>query len=164
MRHIPPNAYKVADSQVASRWGNILEFQEFDLITPNEREVRFALGDQDSVVRPLAQELYKKAKCKMLILKLGDRGNIVYRSNNGTAEDFFTVDSFADRVIDAVGSGDAMLAYATLGMLATKSPAIAVILGAFAAGLAVEHEGNNPVRPDQIMKKIAAVEDEARYS
>ena len=54
---IPDGTFRVADSQVASRWGNILEFEGFDLITPNEREARFALGDQDSVVRPLALEL-----------------------------------------------------------------------------------------------------------
>jgi len=53
---IPNGTFRVADSQVASRWGNILEFEGFDLITPNEREARFALGDQDSVVRPLALE------------------------------------------------------------------------------------------------------------
>ena len=43
--------FKVADSQVASRWGNITEFKNFDLITPNEREARFALADQDSGIR-----------------------------------------------------------------------------------------------------------------
>ena len=53
---MPEGAFRVADSQVASRWGNILDFQGFDLITPNEREARFALGDQDSVVRPLGLE------------------------------------------------------------------------------------------------------------
>ena len=42
----------VADSQVASRWGNITEFRGFDLITPNEREARFALADQDSASVP----------------------------------------------------------------------------------------------------------------
>ena len=81
IKSIPKNSLKVADSQVASRWGNILEFQNFDLITPNEREARFALGDQDSVIRPLAKELHKKAKCKNLILKCGDRGLITYRSH-----------------------------------------------------------------------------------
>ena len=45
---IPSGRYRVADSQVASRWGNITDFKGFDLITPNEREARFALGDQDS--------------------------------------------------------------------------------------------------------------------
>ena len=59
---IPPGAFRVADSQVASRWGNILEFQGFDLITPNEREARFALGDQDSVVRPLGARALRRGR------------------------------------------------------------------------------------------------------
>src|SRR5213078_2513367 len=71
---------RVADSQVASRWGNILDFQGFDLLTPNEREARFALGDQDSTVRPLAMELYRRAKCKYLMLKMGERGVLAYRA------------------------------------------------------------------------------------
>jgi hypothetical protein len=61
---IPKKTFKVADSQVASRWGNILEFKGFDLITPNEREARFSLGDQDSILRPLALNLFKQSKAK----------------------------------------------------------------------------------------------------
>jgi rfaE bifunctional protein kinase chain/domain len=161
---IPAGAFRVADSQVASRWGNILEFQDFDLITPNEREARFALGDQDSVVRPLALELHKRARCKTLILKLGDRGLITYRSappNDFRA--FFTIESFADRVTDAVGAGDALLAYATLAMVATKSDVIASILGSIAAGVECEHDGNWPVAPEQVLKKIDSVEKKVRY-
>ena len=97
---IPADTFRVADSQVASRWGNILEFQGFDLITPNEREARFALGDQDSVVRPLGLELYRRADCKTLILKLGERGMMTYRAEPMSDEDvrsFFAIDSFADR-------------------------------------------------------------------
>ncbi len=69
----------MADSQVASRWGNITEFKGFDLITPNEREARFALADQDSGIRPLASTLYDVAKCKTLMLKLGERGVLTCR-------------------------------------------------------------------------------------
>src|SRR5207244_1333656 len=54
VRGLPAGCFRVADSQVASRWGNITDFRDFDLITPNEREARFALGDQDSGIRPLA--------------------------------------------------------------------------------------------------------------
>ena len=61
-RPFPTGVFRVADSQVASRWGNILDFQGFDLITPNEREARFALGDQDSVVRPLALEAVRAGR------------------------------------------------------------------------------------------------------
>ena len=67
-------AFKVADSQVASRWGNILEFQGFDLITPNEREARLCARRSGFGVRPLALEPARRANCKTLILKLGDRG------------------------------------------------------------------------------------------
>ena len=75
---LPPGCFRVADSQVASRWGNITDFQGFDLITPNEREARFALGDQDSGIRPLASNLYDASRCKLLILKLGERGVLAY--------------------------------------------------------------------------------------
>jgi len=161
---IPQGAFRVADSQVASRWGNILEFEGFDLITPNEREARFALGDQDSVVRPLALELHRRSKCNTLILKCGDRGIITYRSNSPTdMRAFFTIESFADRVVDAVGAGDALLAYATLAQVVTKNDVIASILGNMAAGIECEHDGNAPVTPDLVRKKIDAVEKQARF-
>jgi rfaE bifunctional protein kinase chain/domain len=161
---IPAGAFRVADSQVASRWGNILEFEGFDLITPNEREARFALGDQDSVVRPLALELHRRSKCKTVILKCGDRGIITYRSDSPTDfRAFFTIESFAERVIDAVGAGDALLAYSTLAMIATKNDVIASILGNMAAGIECEHDGNMPVTPDQVLKKIDRVEKHTHF-
>ena len=161
---IPASAYRVADSQVASRWGNILEFQEFDLITPNEREARFALGDQDSVVRPLALDLFRRSNCKTLILKCGDRGIITYRTDSPTDfRAFFSIDSFAEKVVDAVGAGDALLAYATLALVVTGNAVIASILGNMAAGIECEHEGNRPVTPELLLRKIDAIEKQARY-
>jgi sugar/nucleoside kinase (ribokinase family) len=154
---------RVADSQVSNRWGNILEFQGFDLITPNEREARFALGDQDSVVRPLALDLYKKAGCKILILKLGERGIITYRLPSPDLRAFFIIDSFADQVADAVGAGDALLAYSTLAMVATKSEVISSILGSLAAAVACEREGNNPVSPEDVLKKLELLEKRANF-
>ena len=158
-----PGPLRVADSQVASRWGNILDFQGFDLITPNEREARFALGDQDSVIRPLSLELYKRAQCKTLILKLGDRGILTYRSPSHHVRSFFSIDSFAANVVDPVGAGDALLAYATLGLVATKSEVIASVLGSMAAAVACEREGNNAVGPEEVLEKLTAIEKRAHY-
>ena len=155
----------MADSQVASRWGNITEFQGFDLITPNEREARFALADQDSGIRPLASALYDAARCKTLMLKLGDRGVLTCRSaDHESLDSFFVVDSFVDRLVDAVGAGDALLAYATLSMLATGSDAVATILGSMAAACDCEKDGNFPVTPGDLERKIDAVEGEATYN
>jgi len=164
---IPKGAFRVADSQVASRWGNILEFGGFDLITPNEREARFALGDQDSVVRPLGLELYRQASCKTLILKLGERGIMTFRSLPEKEQDvrsFFALDSFAERVVNAVGAGDALLAYATLSLYHTKDSVIASILGSMAAAVECEHEGNVPVHPRDVIAKIDRFERLTRYS
>lgn len=161
---IPEGALRVADSQVASRWGNITEFRGFDLITPNEREARFATGDQDSGVRPLASQVYDAAECKLLILKLGDRGVLAGRSPNHEAlNSFFVVDSFVDRLIDAVGAGDALLAYATLALLASGCPVRATILGSMAAACECERDGNVPIAPADILAKIDAAEKSARY-
>ena len=161
---IPKGAFRVADSQVASRWGNILEFQNFDLITPNEREARFALGDQDSVVRPLALELLNRSQCGTLILKCGERGIITYRSTpQNEFRAFFNIETFANRLVDAVGAGDALLAYATLALVATKNDVIASILGNMAAGVECEHDGNWPVTPELVLKKIDAIEKQVNY-
>jgi rfaE bifunctional protein kinase chain/domain/rfaE bifunctional protein nucleotidyltransferase chain/domain len=161
---IPRNAFRVADAQVASRWGNILDFKGFHLITPNEREARFALGDQDSVVRPLGVELFRRAECKTLMLKLGDRGMITFRDRPPTdARSFFSLDSFAQRAVDPVGAGDALLAYATLTMVATGNDVVAAILGSFAPGIECELDGNVPVGHTDLLDKIAQVERCVRY-
>jgi rfaE bifunctional protein kinase chain/domain len=162
---IPDKMLRIADSQVASRWGNILEFQDFDLITPNEQETRFALGDQDSVIRPLALKLYNKANCKNLILKLGERGIITYRS--GDTDDpraFFTVDNFVEKLVDAVGAGDALLAYATLALIGSKSIVVASILGSVAAALACENSGNIPISPRDVLKRLEELEKRIKYA
>ena len=81
MKAAPEGSFTVGDSQVASRWGNILDFAGCDMITPNEQEVRFALGDQDTVIRPLGSTLYDQAQCKILLLKLGARGMMTFRAS-----------------------------------------------------------------------------------
>lgn len=161
---LPAGALSVADSQVASRWGNILDFEGFDLITPNELEARFALGDQDSTIRPLALELYKRARCKTLILKLGDRGIITYRAPSPVVRSFFTIDSFVRDFVEATGAGDALLAYATLALVTTRCPATASILGSLAAAVICEREVNNPVEPADVIARIDLLEKRMRYS
>jgi bifunctional ADP-heptose synthase (sugar kinase/adenylyltransferase) len=155
---IPAGPLRVADSQVATRWGNILDFKGFDLITPNEREARFSLGDQDSIIRPLALDLYRAASCKYLILKLGERGIITYRNPDPNVRSFFTVDSFAEHVVDPVGAGDALLAYSTLGLVHSNNSLIASILGSVAAAIACEQDGNTPIGPKQVSDRLDRLE------
>ncbi|MEM0990360.1 MAG: PfkB family carbohydrate kinase [Pseudomonadota bacterium] len=160
----PQGAFSVADSQVASRWGNITEFKGYDLITPNEREARFAMADQDSGVRALSSDLFDTAACGTLILKLGDRGVLTCRSRDHESSDsFLTVDSFVDRVVDAVGAGDALLAYATLAIMITGSAAQATAIGSISAACEVERDGNIPITTDDVLARIDAIEKKVEF-
>ena len=153
---IPKNTFKVGDSQVASRWGNISEFKKFDLITPNEKEARFVLGDQDSTVGKLVGNLIKKSQPKNLILKLGERG-IFCKSLKKIQP--FSIGSFTNEVIDPVGAGDAMLAYSALALYVSKSLICSSIIGSFAAALECEFDGNIPIATEKVLKKTEEIEE-----
>lgn len=161
---IKKNKFKVADSQVASRWGNILDFKNFDLITPNEKEARFSLSDQDSVIRPLALKLYRKSKAKYLILKLGDKGLVTYRNKNpNNFRGFFFIDSLVENLIDAVGAGDSLLAYSVISFLKSKNIVASSIIGAIAASIECEKSTNQPVLSDEVIKRIYKIENKLKY-
>src|SRR5262249_16714243 len=76
---------------------------------------------------------------------------------------FFALDAFTDRVQDAVGAGDALLAYAALSLFASKSSLIASVLGSLAAAVECEHEGNVPVPPADIIANPERVERFVNY-
>lgn len=151
----PKGVMKVADSQLASRWGNITEFKDFDLITPNEREARFAVADQDCNIVNLTHQIKEASNSKNVILKLGPKGLFFL------GEDVYhSIDAFTTNVRDAVGSGDALLAYATLTMKATGSLALACVIGSIAAACECEIDGNTPITPDMIIEKLAVIKEE----
>jgi sugar/nucleoside kinase (ribokinase family) len=105
-----------------------------------------------------------RAKCKTLILKLGERGALVCRDlPKDDARAFFSVGNFTDHVLDAVGSGDALLSYATLSLYVSKNEAVAVILGSIAAAVECEYDGNIPVTPESVLKKIDLIEKKVNF-
>lgn len=159
VKSIPNKVLKVADSQVSNRWGNILDFSEFDLITPNEREARFALGDQDTTIRPLAQMLYNKSACHYLILKLGANGIMVYRSPGMESREFFYVDTFVEDSIDPIGAGDALLAAATSALVISKDIVQASILGNMCAAIECSKLGNKPVSLKELIEMTYKLEN-----
>ena len=154
--------FKAADSQVSARWGSINDFKKFDLITPNEREARFALADQDSSISVLTRKLVKQTKHKNLILKLGERGAIA-QPNLSSKLLSFTIPSFVTKLIDSTGAGDALLPYATLAMIVSKSLLVSSIIGSLAAACECESDGNIAIKPEQLIKKINSIEDSLNY-
>ena len=159
---INKKTFKSADSQVATRWGNIADFKKFDLITPNEKETRFALADQDSTISELTIKLKEATNFKNLILKLGEKG-VFSVSNSNKFDHAFSIPSFVENLIDPVGSGDALLAYSSLVLYKTKSLVMASIIGSIAAACECEKDGNIPIKIEEIINKINFLEKEANF-
>lgn len=166
IKPINKGIFKVADSQVASRWGNILDFKNFDLITPNEKEIRFSLADQDTAVRPLASQLYKEAKCKYLILKLGAKGILTFRRKMklNDIRSFFVIDALEKNAVDPVGCGDALLSYASLSLFESKNIVISSILGSISAGIESKIDGNEPVKLNDVLKELKKIENSIKFN
>ena len=161
---IPKGILKIADSQVASRWGNITNYKNFDLLTPNEKECRFSLADQDSSISDITRQLYKKTKFKNLILKLGKRGAFIVSKKLDKSGGGFSMPSFVRSLRDPVGAGDALLAYSTMALLKSNSIVIAGILGNLAASSECEIDGNSPITKKIIKKKILEVEAKCGFN
>ena len=161
-QNISKNTVKIADSQVSNRWGNILDFKNFDLILPNEKEARFSLADQDSGVRQLGTKLYLESKAKYLIMKLGEKGIISFRDEAINPRDFFPIDSFVKNLEDGLGAGDALLAASSLALILSKNIVVTSILGNCAAALACEKKGNDPISQKDLLSKLNSIEKEIR--
>ena len=144
----------VADTQVSSRWGNILDFKGIDIIFPNEAEARFALGDQDSGVRFIGTNLLNKSKSKHVVLKLGDKGSMVFTKSGLKPKDFFPIDNYVEYLKDGIGAGDAYLSTTSFFYFKTKNIKISTILGSFSAAIACEQSGNVPISKNQIIQKL----------
>ena len=154
---------------MATRWGNITDFWGFDLITPNEREARFSLADQDSSISTLTRELGKKSNFKNIILKLAERGIVSVnrqkkKNYNGKDKTIaFALPSFTNKIVDTTGTGDALLSYSALSLVKTKSLVVSSILGSIAAACECEKDGNVSIKPEEIIKKINQIQDSSSY-
>lgn len=158
---IPFGTIRVADSQVRTRWGNILQFKDFDLITPSEKEARWALANDDTPLRPMAQELYNAVRCKFLILTLGENGILTYRSPGPEYRELFYLESFARSVSNDIGAGDALLASATASLVSSKNIVQAAIIGSVCAGLECAKTGNTPVSSKELIDELSNLEKDA---
>lgn len=151
-------AVVAADSQTTDIcWGNILDFAGCDLLFANEREARFALLDQQSPIEDIGAQLYAEAfnagETTAIFLKRGASG-LDIRSEQGLIK----IPPYATQpIVDPIGAGDALLAYATLTYAVTKDLEQAGIIGSLAAAEACAHQGNEPVTRAAVAARLERI-------
>jgi rfaE bifunctional protein kinase chain/domain len=142
------------DLQCSSQIGNVLKFQNFDFISPTEREARISLGDYDSGIEKLAMKLLKSSSCKSLIITLGANGFIAYHNYSRAGVESQHFPALCANPIDVAGAGDSLMSAIALGCCADANCMESSSIGACAAAIAVNRIGNIPISSDELKSYI----------
>jgi len=143
---------RIVTADVSGPRGRLLEFRNVDLLCPTERELRLALHDFDRGLSNVAWNAMDATQARHMLVTLGKKGLVVFerQSQDRNAPQWRSrlrseyVPSLADRVVDPLGGGDAVLATATLVLAAGGSLMQAAYLGTAAAAIEMTRLGNVP--------------------
>ena len=152
----------VLTADVSGRQGNLLRFQEVDLLCPTERELRETLHDFTSSLPAATWNLLHQTKAKGAIVTLGKQGLITFEPEKNAGPDGRLksdyIPALAQHAVDPLGCGDALLATATLALTAGGSLVTSAYLGALAAAAHVKCAGNFPLTADVLLDRIQTFE------
>jgi len=142
------------DIQCSTQVGSILKFQNFSLISPNEKEIRYALQDKDSGLEELAHKLIRFTSCKHLILKLAGDGLIAYEYRDQTHFISQSFPALSVNPVDVSGAGDSVLSVMSIGLASKQSMMTSSALACCVSSLCVESMGNSPVQKEALTQYI----------
>lgn len=152
----------VITADVSGRQGNLLRFNNVDLLCPTEREVRENLHDFSSSLPATVWNLLHSTSARAAIVTLGKQGLMTFdraaiADPDGRLHSEY-VPALASHAVDPLGCGDALLAAATLTLAAGGSLTAAAFLGAVAAAAHVQTIGNTPLSGEHLLDRLQAME------
>ena len=136
------------DLQCSSQVGKVTKFNDFDLITPTEKESRIALDDNESGVEWISNTLLKKTNSKNMLLKLGSDGFIAY--SNGKSIQRQNFPALTVNPVDVTGAGDSLFAAMSVSLSSGSDLIEASTIGACVASIVVKEVGNMPIKKDKL--------------
>ena len=143
------------DLQCSSQVGKVTKFNDFDLITPTEKESRVALDDNESGVEWIANTLLKKTNSKNMLLKLGPDGFIAYSNDKLIQRQNFP--ALTVNPVDVTGAGDSLFAAMSVSLSSGASLMEASAIGTCMASLAVQEVGNVPITKSRLDSHIVDI-------
>jgi rfaE bifunctional protein kinase chain/domain len=151
------NLMLFGDLQCSSQVGSISRFQNFTLLSPNERELRLALQDKDSGLERLSQQLLNEAQCERLIVKLAAEGFIAYDREESGRISSQAFPALSVNPVDVAGAGDSVLSVLATGLASGQSMMPTAALACCMAALAVETMGNTPISASALRTNLEEV-------
>ncbi len=146
--------YLSVNSQInASNIGyqNLNKYNNFDFLILNEGEIRHDARDRTTPINALGSSLIAKLKSKKAIITSGKDGAQMIFNNKSKIE--ISCPGFAEKIVDKIGSGDAMLSLASLCDYINMSDQATILISSLAAAQAVETMGNKEFVSELRLKK-----------
>ena len=119
---------------------SLQNYNNIDATIINETEVRHEMRNKNENIKSLSLKLKKKIKTKNLIVTRGKNGAIII---NNKDKKIIECPAFANKVIDKVGAGDAMLSILSMLIKVGTPSDLAILIGSFAGVYSVETMGNS---------------------
>jgi len=125
-------------------------YNNIDCAIINESELRHELRDKESNVKSLMKQLANSLHINNMVVTQGSKGAILYSSID---EKYYNCPAFAAKVVDKIGSGDAMLALLSCAIKAGFKEDLSLFVGSLAAAQSVETIGNSvPVNKIKLLE------------
>jgi len=125
-------------------------YRNIDCAIINETELRHELRDRETGVEELMKQLAQSLQTKNLVVTQGNSGATLYASDNNK---YYHCPAFADKIVDKIGAGDAMLALLSCSIKTGFDADLSLFMGSLAAAQSVETIGNStPVSKVQLLK------------
>jgi rfaE bifunctional protein nucleotidyltransferase chain/domain len=116
----------------------VTKYPKADFVCIDEQEIRLATHDKSSDLKELILKIYRRMKCKDIIITKGNKGAYYYSGRTG----FIMVPSLTERIIDRVGAGDALFAITSPCVYKNIESSLIPFLGNAAGALKVQVVGN----------------------
>ena len=152
---------RVLAGDVSGPRRSLLHMRGFDLLTPTERELRGVRGDFENSLPAVAGAAMTELQVPNTLVTLGGKGAVLLHPRHDERERWFErrfrsdyLPALAERKVDVVGAGDALLATATLAAAAGASAPEGAYLGSLASSIAISRLGNVPVTREELLGSI----------
>ena len=130
----------------------VSRYPRADYVCIAEHEMRLEKRTLDGDLRPMIKDIAKKLDSKRMVVTRGRKGALVWNSRG----EFVEIPSFAHKIVDRVGAGDAFFAVTSLAAAKGVPDEILGFIGNVVGSLAVEIVGNKKSIDKTSTKKYIA--------
>jgi len=128
-------------------------YKNIDCAIINETELRHELRDRESDIETLMKQLTNNLLIKNMVVTQGTSGATLYSAED---ERYHNCPAFAEKVVDKIGAGDAMLALLSCSIKNGFDHDLSLFIGSLAAAQSVETIGNSvPVNKIKLLKTFS---------